>query len=119
MKTLEEIEITLDKLIENQILLNHVKKQLDLDFEVSALLKTQESLQAHLFFLGDIYEKISFSIKMRLSESMRKRIYQKATEYQHLSQFTLGNLHQLFQPSQFQLRKSRKKRVSLENIPRS
>jgi hypothetical protein len=111
MKTLEEIEITLDNLIENQMLLNRVKKQLDLDFEVTALLKTQESLRSHLFFLSDIYEKISFSIKLRLSESMRKRIYQKATEYQRLSEFTLGNLHQIFQPSSFRIRKNRKKAV--------
>jgi len=113
MKTLEEIEITLDNLIENQMLLNRVKKQLDLDFEVEALLKTQESLRSHLFFLSEIYEKISFSIKIRLSESMRKRIYQKATTYQHLSEFTLGSFHQLFQPTSFQIRKNRKKRVAI------
>jgi hypothetical protein len=116
MKTLEDIELTLDKLIENQVLLNRVKKHLALDFEVEALLKTQESLRAHLFFLSDIYEKISFSIKMRLSESMRKRIYQKAAEYQLLSAFTLGSIHQLFQPASFRIRKSRKKRSPISHI---
>lgn len=106
--TLSDIEETLDRLIENQSMLNKIKEHYNLPVEVEALRKTQESLQAHLFFLGDVYESIQKSIKARLSDKMRSRIYEKAVSYQNLSDSTIGSFYRLFQPSSFRIRKRRK-----------
>jgi hypothetical protein len=57
MELLRDFEETLSRLIENQETLNAISEKEQLAFEHDALLKTQESLKAHIIFLSDIYPK--------------------------------------------------------------
>ncbi len=57
MELLRDFEETLSRLIENQEMLNSIFEKETFSFEKDALLKTQESLKAHVIFLADIYPK--------------------------------------------------------------
>ena len=57
MELLRDFEETLSRLIENQEMLNSIFEKETFSFEKDALLKTQESLKAHVIFLTDIYPK--------------------------------------------------------------
>ncbi len=57
MELLRDFEETLIRLIENQEMLNSILEKESFSFEKEALLKTQESLKAHVIFLSDIYPK--------------------------------------------------------------
>lgn len=57
MELLRDFEETLSRLIENQEMLNAIFEKETFSFEKDALLKTQESLKAHVIFLSDIYPK--------------------------------------------------------------
>ncbi len=63
MELLRDFEETLSRLIENQETLNAISAKENLSFERDALLKTQESLKAHVEFLADIYPRERRSIK--------------------------------------------------------
>ena len=63
MELLRDFEDTLSRLIENQEALNAISEKENFIFEKEALLKTQESLKAHVFFLTDIYPKQRARIK--------------------------------------------------------
>lgn len=108
MELLRDFEETLTRLIENQETLNAISEKEDLFFEREALLKTQESLKAHAFFLNDIYPKERKQLKGKyLKEQI---LLQKLTYLQKISnmQFKIS-----FEPT-FNIRKYRfKKRSSL------
>ena len=57
MELLRDFEETLTRLIENQEMLNSIFEKEGFSFEKDALLKTQESLKAHVTFQTDIYPK--------------------------------------------------------------
>ncbi len=63
MELLRDFEETLSRLIENQEALNAISEKESFIFEKEALLKTQESLKAHVFFLTDIYPKQRSRVK--------------------------------------------------------
>ncbi len=63
MELLRDFEETLSRLIENQEMLNAIFEKEIFSFEKDALLKTQESLKAHVTFLADIYPKEKRHIK--------------------------------------------------------
>jgi hypothetical protein len=108
MELLRDFEETLTRLIENQETLNEISEKEELSFERDALLKTQESLKAHAFFLNDIYPKVRKQLKGKyLKEQI---LLQKLSYLEKISniQFKI-----CFQPS-FNIRKHRfKKRSSL------
>ena len=57
MEVLRDFEETLTRLIENQEALNQISSKSQFLLEKEALVKTQESLKAHIIFLSDLYPK--------------------------------------------------------------
>lgn len=106
MELLRDFEETLTRLIENQETLNQISEKEDLSFERDALVKTQESLKAHAFFLSDIYPKERKQLKGKyLKEQI---LLQKLSYLQKISnmQFKIS-----FETS-FHIRKHRFKKRS-------
>lgn len=115
MDTLNKITQTLDQLIQNEENLQSLRNDLQFVIECSALEKTQESLRAHLFFLGNVFDQTKKRL-LRISDIEKKNsIYIKSMHYSRFSKESLGLFAGLFKHNQMRLRKNRLKN-SLQRI---
>jgi hypothetical protein len=105
MNLIKDFEETLARLIENQETLNTILNNQDMLIEKEALLKTQESLKAHMVFLSDIYPKERKVMKgLYIKE---QTLIQKFSYLKKISDIQI----QIPFNSNFNLRKSRFKKI--------
>jgi len=113
MDTLIEIEQTLNQLIENQTILSSLNEYEEISYELKVLEKTQESLKAHLLFLGSMYEKAPKKT-IRIYEREKKRnIYLKSIHYNQIAPSPLQTFPKIFKTNSIKLRKNRLTPISI------
>ncbi len=88
---LGEIDLTLDRLIENA---TAMKDFTLLKEEVKAFQKTQESLLEHLIHMDELLEEKRKKLKIHKSEQKRKIINQKLNQFEKLNYNFIKNVFQ-------------------------
>jgi hypothetical protein len=105
MNLIQDFEDTLSRLIENQETLNVIQNNDELFIERDALIKTQESLKAHIHFLSDIYPK-----ERKVIKGLYVKEQNLIQKFSYLKKICDIQIQIPFQ-SNFHLRKSRFKKI--------
>ena len=109
-EVLNEMDATLDQLIQNAKALQGVDMQYLSEIEIDAFQKTQESLLHHLLHMDEVFETKSKSLRIPNKKSASYKIQEKLKHFEQLKQ-NVGNQVKSAEKKHPILGKRRKKRL--------